>query len=327
MTRTRPLPGQSLALGRGPEFDRIRRIAGILGAEGAGLGDDCGLFRQGEEFIALSTDVSVEGVHFRRNWISPEEIGWRAAAAGLSDLAAEGAEPVGLLCAVTMPAASPEAELLQLMAGVGAAARASDSAILGGDLSAGPSWSVAVTVVGRTQAPVTRGSAEPGNGLWVTGQLGAARAALEAWLRGRAPSPGARTRFAHPEPRIPAGRWLARHGARAMIDLSDGLAGDAWHLAAASQIAVHIDLDSIPVSAETRDEAKWAGVTSQQFAAEGGEDYELLVSLPQRFDAADVFLRECGIPLTRIGEVAEGSGVRFLLSGRPIELQGFNHFG
>ncbi len=326
MTRARSLPGQTLALGPGVEFDRIRKIAGVLGPQGSGLGDDCGLFREGEEFIALSTDVSVEGVHFRREWISAEEVGWRATAAALSDLAAEAAEPIGLLCAVTAPAAAAERDLLQLMAGVGAAARAVGSNVLGGDLSTGPSWSVAVTVVGRTRAPVTRGGAEPGDGLWVTGRLGAARAALEGWRRGQEPLPGARARFAHPEPRIAAGRWLGRHGAHAMIDLSDGLGGDAGHLAAASQVAVEIDLNLIPIAPEVEEEARRVGVTAQQFAAEGGEDYELLVALPHRFNAADGFLRECGIPLTRIGEAAGGSGIRFLSSGQLIELQGFNHF-
>ena len=138
---TRGRPRQRLALGPGPEFDRIRKIAQVLGDQGTGLGDDCGLVREGEEFIAFSTDVSVEGVHFRRDWISPEEVGWRATAAALSDLAAEGAEPIGLLCAVTMPAKAAESELLQVMAGVGAEARSVRSTVLGGDLASGPAWS------------------------------------------------------------------------------------------------------------------------------------------------------------------------------------------
>ena len=320
-------PGQRLALGPGPEFDRIRKIAQVLGAQGAGLGDDCGLVREGEEFIAFSTDVSVEGVHFRRDWIGPEEVGWRATAAALSDLAAEGAEPIGLLCAVTMPATAVEAELLQVMAGVGAAARSVRSMVLGGDLASGPAWSVTVTVVGRTRAPVTRGGAEPGDRLWVTGSLGGARAALEAWRRGAVPPPGARARFAHPEPRIAAGRWLARHGARAMIDLSDGLGGDTWHVAAASGVALEIDLNAIPVAPDVPEEAGALGVPPEQFAAEGGEDYELLVALPARFDAMDLFVRECGIPLTRIGLATEGKGVTFRLAGHSFELHGFNHFG
>lgn len=327
MTGTGPPPGRLLALGPGPEFDRIREIARVLGPTGAGLGDDCGIFQQGEDFLALSTDVSVEGIHFRFDWIEPGEVGWRAAAAALSDLAAEGAEPIGLLCAVTLPAAAPESHLLALMAGVRDAAAASGSSVLGGDLASGPAWSVAVTVVGRTRAPVTRAGAEPGDRLWVTGTLGSARAALEAWRQQRTPLPGARARFAHPAPRIKAGIWLARHGARAMIDLSDGLAGDAPHLAAASQLGLIIDLDAIPVSTEAGQEAGRIGTPPPQFAAEGGEDYELLVALPPGFAAAEGFVRECGIPLTPIGEAVAGSGVRFLLSGHPIEMRGFNHFG
>jgi thiamine-monophosphate kinase len=298
----------------------------VLGAQGAGLGDDCGLIREGEEFFALSTDVSVEGIHFRPQWLRPEEVGWRATASALSDLAAEGAVPVGILCAVTMPARAPETHLLELMSGAGAAAKYAGTLVLGGDVSSGPVWSVAVTVVGRTRAPVTRGGAEPGDRVWVSGTLGGARAALEAWQRGEEPLPGARARFAHPEPRIAAGRWLARHGARAMIDLSDGLGGDAGHLAAASDVALEIDLALVPVAAEVTQEADRLGVAPQQFAAEGGEDFELLVALPPRFDAAGVFTQECGIGLTQIGAVKQGSGVTFRLAGRSLDLHGFDHF-
>jgi thiamine-monophosphate kinase len=319
-------PTQDLALGPGPEFDRIREIARVLGPQTPGLGDDCGLIREGEEFLALSTDVSVEGVHFRPEWIGPEEVGWRATASALSDLAAEGADAVGVLCAVTMPAQAPEKHLMQLMSGAGAAAKFAGAMILGGDLSSGPLWSVAVTVVGRTRAPVTRGGAAPGDLLWVSGTLGGARSALEAFRRGEAPLPGARARFAHPEPRIVAGRWLARHGAHAMLDLSDGLGGDAPHLAAASRVALEIDLESVPVATEVNEEAERLGVPPQRFAAEGGEDYELLVSLPPRFNAAQAFVQECGIGLTQIGTVGQGSGVRFVLSGRTLDLHGFNHF-
>jgi thiamine-monophosphate kinase len=319
-------PTQDLALGPGPEFDRIREIARVLGSRTAGLGDDCGLIREGEEFFALSTDVSVEGVHFRPEWIGPEEVGWRATAAALSDLAAEGAEAVGVLCAVTMPARAPEKHLMQLMSGAGAAAKFAGAMILGGDLSSGPLWSVAVTVVGRTRAPITRGGAAPGDRLWVSGTLGGARSALEAFRRGAAPLPGARARFAHPEPRITAGRWLARHGAHAMLDLSDGLGGDAPHMAAASRVALEINLDSVPIATEVSEEAERLGVPPQRFAAEGGEDYELLVALPPRFNAAQAFMHECGVGLTEIGTVGQGNGVRFMLGGRTLDLHGFNHF-
>ena len=326
MKHARRLPGTQ-ALGPGAEFDRIRKIIDVLGARAGALGDDCGLVEQQDGFLALSTDVSVEGVHFRLDWITFEEVGWRATAAAISDLAAEAADPIGVLCAVTMPLASSESQLLELMAGVGNAAAAVEARIVGGDLSSGPVWSVAVTVVGRTGRPITRNGAVAGDGLWVTGRLGGARAALNAWLAGRQPATGARYRFAHPEPRVTAGRWLAQHGATAMIDLSDGLAGDARHLAAASQLAVTIDLDSLPLAEEVRHEALLVGMPEAHFAAEGGEDYELLVALPGSFAAADAFVRDCGIPLTHIGEAASGSGVKFLLAGTPVELRGFSHFG
>jgi thiamine-monophosphate kinase len=165
-------------LGPGPDFDRIRGIVRLLGDRAAGLGDDCGLIREGDEFFALSTDVSVERVHFRLDWVALREVGWRATAAALSDLAAEGAEPVGLLSAVTMPSAAGQPELLELMSGVGAAAGFAHAPVLGGDLSTGPVWSLAITVVGRTRAPITRAGAQPGDRIWVTGALGGARAAL-----------------------------------------------------------------------------------------------------------------------------------------------------
>src|SRR5689334_10698787 len=109
----------TFSLGNGPEFDRIREIARVLGGSAARLGDDCALVRLGGETLALSTDVSVEGVHFRTDWLTFEEIGWRATAGALSDLAAEGAEPIGVLVALTVPAAASDADVTAVMAGVG----------------------------------------------------------------------------------------------------------------------------------------------------------------------------------------------------------------
>ena len=182
--------------------------------------------------------------------------------------------------AVTVPPSATEKALVALMRGVGEAGAAVGAPVLGGDLSAGPGWAVTVTVLGWAAVPVTRGGARPGDRLWVTGALGGARAALEAWRRGDAPADEARRVFARPEPRIAAGRWLAEHGARAMIDLSDGLGADAGHLAAASKVRIDLALEQVPVAGAAVAEARRAGVSVQQFAAEGGEDYELLVALP-----------------------------------------------
>lgn len=321
------VPG-AIALGPGKEFDRIRAVAAALGARAAGLGDDCALIAAGGVTLALSTDLTVEGVHFRREWLAWEEVGWRAAAAALSDLAAVGAEPVGLLAAVASPREAAESELTALMRGVGEAAAAAGALVLGGDLSSGPCWSVAMTVVGRADRAVRRSGARPGDGIWVTGALGGARAALESWRRGESPPPAARWAFAHPEPRLAAGLWLAARGARAMLDLSDGLGGDAPHLAAASGVALAIELDRLPVAETARAAAERAGAPPPRFAAEGGEDYELLAALPPEFGPADAeaFRRELGLELTRIGAAADGSGVRFVLDGKPIALGGFDHF-
>ncbi len=315
-----------LALGPGIEFDRIRRIVAELGSQGQGIGDDCALLPAGDGFLALSTDISVERVHFRLDWITLAEAGWKATAAALSDLAAEGAEPAGILCALTLPGKTPESDLLQVMSGVRDAAGSAGAPVLGGDLSSGRCWSLALTVIGRTTKPVTRGGAKPGDGVWVTGELGGSRAALEAWQRGDRPSSAARARFARPEPRIAAGQWLGARGARAMIDLSDGLAGDAGHLAAASGVAVEIDLDRVPVFPEVEPEARRLGLSPQQFAAEGGEDFELLVAMPSGFDQPERFAEQCDLPLTQVGRVTAGSGARFLQQGRSVTLKGFDHF-
>jgi thiamine-monophosphate kinase len=324
----RPAGPPSPALGPGAEFDRIRKIISELGSQAGGIGDDCALLQVGDSYLTISTDVSVEQVHFRLDWITLEEAGWRGTAAALSDLAAEGAEPVGLLSAVTVPAGAAESELLELMKGVRDAAALADAQVLGGDLSSGPCWSLTVTVIGRTATPVTRSGAQPGDSLWVTGSLGGSRAALEAWRRGEQPDSAARVRFAHPVPRIAAGRWLAGRAARAMIDLSDGLAGDAGHLAAASGVALEIDLERVPAAPEAAAEAGRLGISAQQFAAEGGEDFELLAAMPPGFDGAAQFAEWYNLVLTQVGRVLAGdTGVRFLQEGRPLALHGFNHFG
>ncbi|MEP6686873.1 MAG: thiamine-phosphate kinase [Gemmatimonadales bacterium] len=322
------VPPPASALGPGPEFDRIRRIAAALGPRGAGLGDDCAVLTPADSLLVASTDVSVEGVHFDRAWLSFEEIGWRAAAAALSDLAADGAEAAGVLAALTVPTAATDDDVASVMAGAGAAAAEAGAKVVGGDLSSGPVWSLGITVLGWASVPVTRAGARPGDGVWVTGTLGGARAALEAWLRGAEPDAEARRRFARPVPRLHAGRWLARHGAHAMLDLSDGLGSDAAHLAAASGVALTLDLARVPVAASAPPEATRLRLSPEQFAAESGEEYELLVALPESFGSEDAraFESVVGVPLTRVGDVRAGGGVQATLGGASVALAGFDHF-
>jgi thiamine-monophosphate kinase len=321
-------PPRAIRLGPGREFDRVRRILDRLGPVAQGVGDDCAIVPDGPGRLLVSVDLSIEGVHFRHDWLTLEEIGWRATAAALSDLAANGAATVGVLSSVGVPAVATDEELMALMSGVGAAAHAAGGTVLGGDLTASKRWVIDVTVIGRAARPVTREGAQPGDGLWVTGELGGARAALHAWLAGGAPHPAARTAFAHPVPRIGVGQALARAGAHAMLDLSDGLGGDAGHLAAASGVALEIDLGLVPVAATARLMAMHEEVSPPIFAAEGGEDYELLAALPAEFEAmaASALSGETGVALTRIGTVREGAGARFVLDSELVHLQGHDHF-
>jgi thiamine-monophosphate kinase len=317
-----------IPLGPGAEFDRIRRLVAALGPQAGPVGDDCAVLAWPGGALALSVDLAVEGVHFRRDWFSLREIGWRAAAAALSDLAAEAAAPVGLLTSLGLPAGTSEAELDELARGIGAAAEAAGTAVLGGDLSRADRLIVDVVAVGRAERPVSRAGARPGDGVWVSGMLGGARAALAALLAGREPDPQTRRALAHPVPRLALGLALGRAGARAMLDLSDGLGGDARHLAAASGVRLTIDLAALPLAPGIASEAAAAGLAPPVFAALGGEDYELLAALPPEFgrDQASAVARETGVPLTRIGEVAHGAGVAFRLDGAELPLMGYDHF-
>lgn len=318
----------STPLGPGPEFDRIRGIAEELAGRAGDIGDDAAVIPDGDGALVVSTDASVEGVHFRREWLSLEEIGWRAAAAALSDLAAMGARPVGVLAALAVPRDASPDDPAVVMRGVGAAAGSTGAAVIGGDLTSAASWVVTVTVIGRAERPVRRTGARPGDTLWVTGALGGARAALTAWGRGEQPAADARAAFARPEPRIEAGRWLANHGVHAMLDLSDGLAADVRHLAAASDLRLDIDLSRVPVSGAAVAPSLAASIEPSLFAAQGGEDYELLAALPDGFGEREVraFEAATGLALTQVGAAHRGIGVRFLLRGERVSLEGFDHF-
>jgi thiamine-monophosphate kinase len=308
---------EETALGPGREFDLVRVMMSRWGDRARGIGDDATVLSApaGEQLV-LSTDTSLEDVHFRREWLSAEEIGWRATVAALSDLAAMAASPLGILVALTLP---PEwiDDLGALAEGIGAAASAAGAPIVGGDLTSGERLTITTTVVGSAAAPLRRVGAEPGDTLWVTGQLGGPALAIEAWGQGRQPTPEARARFARPVPRIQEAQWLSRAGATAGIDISDGLGGDAAHLAAASRVRITIDADTLP-------RAPGADVSTAQ---RSGEEYELLVATRTPFDAS-AFQRDFGLSLTRIGTVDEGdAGVDLLIGGeRVASPAGYDHF-
>lgn len=327
-----------IPLGPGAEFDLIRRFYPVDTSAGAvlrlpdavrvGSGDDCAIVRG--EGIALSMDIAVEGVHFLREWLQPEEIGYRATAAALSDLAAVAATPIGVLASLAID----ESEFHiapRIMDGVRAAAAGARAVLLGGDMSrtAGPIVAD-IVVVGNALRPVLRRGAVAGDSLWVTGELGAAGAAVRAWKAGGAPEPAARLAFALPTPRIAEAIWLATRGAvDALIDISDGLAGDAGHLAAASAVRIILDAASVPihptVHAHTPDHEH-----ALRLALTGGEDYELCFAAPpgavERI--LDEFVDTFAVPLTCVGTVHSGAGVMLRANGTVAELpySGHDHF-
>jgi thiamine-monophosphate kinase len=263
------------------------------------IGDDAAVISAsgaGAQHIA-STDVSVEGVHFRRDWLTPQEIGYRATAAALSDLAAMAAEPVGILVALTLPDAWRD-NLDEIADGIGEAADRCSTQILGGDLSGGRDLSLAITVLGNAGRPLRRSGARAGDRVYVTGTLGGPSAALTAFLENKAPSREDRARFAYPVPRIREALWLANHGASSATDVSDGLAADLSNIAAASGVSISINLDRLLVV---------PGVSPTE-AAGSGEEYELVVTSPLGFDT-QAFSSEFDVPLTEIGAVEAGRPV------------------
>ncbi len=305
------------------ELTLIERLVAI-GWKGSravtlGPGDDAAILRGG---LAVSTDLMIEGVHFDFDWIAPDEAGFRAGAAALSDMAAMGAAPEGVLASLAVSGNPSLCEDLQR--GIRRAGDRVAVAVVGGDVSRSPGPAIVdVVAVGRVRRPCRRSGAEAGQAVWVSGALGGAAAAVAAWSAGEFPAPAARERFASPPNRVPLGVALRKQRlARAMIDVSDGLVRDAGQIAKASGAALRILEDAVPVDTDAGGDLN--------LALKGGEDYELMFTAPPDKEAAILDLgRELSVRLSRIGTIERGAGVvledregRSTIAGRG----GYDHF-
>jgi thiamine-monophosphate kinase len=303
----------------------IEAIGAVLGSRGGRIarwiGDDAAVVAVGGGAAVVSTDAMVEGVHFRLDWIGPADVGHRALAGALSDLAAMGAAPGEAYIALGVGGALDAAGALELVRGAEELAADCGVTVAGGDVVRSPFAFATVTVVGwalEVGAVVGRDGAVAGDIVGVTGSLGGAAAAM-ALLSGRGGSQGAGctdeliARYARPLPRLAEGQALAAVGVHAMIDLSDGLASDAALLAAASGVALEIDLDALPLA---------AGVADGAAAASGGEDYELcFCAAPAARGAIEAAVAD----VSWIGTVLAGSGVRFVDASGERVLAGYEH--
>jgi thiamine-monophosphate kinase len=307
------------------EFDVIRRLSGLLPPAPdeviVPIGDDCAVVRIGGKTWAAASDMLIEGRHFKE-WATPEEVGYKAVAVNASDVAAMGGIPRFVLVSGAAP--DPE-RALGVFAGVAEACREFGLYPLGGDTTGADAIVVDVAILGELEAaPVLRSGARPGHLLAVTGELGASAAgllALEGDVEGFERLKG---RLLRPRPRLGAGLAAARLGVGAIIDLSDGLASDVRHVCEASGVGCTVDLNLLPVSDDTRELAASLGRDPGMLAAGGGEDYELLVSAPERVlgDLAEAV----EVPVTVVGEVTE-SGIAFRRGDEAVgDLSGWDHF-
>lgn len=315
------------------ELDLIAAIEQVLTAPHDRVvrwtGDDAAVIRA-RPLAVTSIDTVVESVHFDRATHAAADIGHKALATALSDLAAMGAEAGEAFVALVLPGGLEQSEALELVGGIAELAEATGTAVAGGDVTSGEALSVTISVTGWADAEaelVGRDGAQPADVIGVTGELGGSAAGL-ALLGGasaaldESTAAALTTRHRRPQPRLQAGRALAAAGATAMIDLSDGLATDARHLAARSGVRLDLDLALLPLDAGVEAVASATGQDARAVAAAGGDDYELLFTLPEeRWDEA---AGGSGIRLTRLGRVAAGEGLG-LAGGDAAALRGYEH--
>ncbi|MGK2954715.1 MAG: thiamine-phosphate kinase [Solirubrobacterales bacterium] len=318
-------------------IDLLRSRSGSSDRLEVGIGDDAAVTVPGGS-TATSVDAIVDGVHFHRDWSPPEAIAHRAVATALSDLAAMAAAPGEVYVTLGLPPHTDAGFLTSLADGFIAATEVFGAVLAGGDTVGSPVLFAAVTVVGHASGPggfVLRSGASVDEVVAVTGELGGATAGL--WLLANG-SPGIEGldgptskaligRQLRPRPQLDSGLALARHGATAMVDVSDGLVQDLGHVAAASGVSLEIDARLVPVQPGVAAVEAGSGSSPGDMSLAGGEDYELALTIPEpALEAARQELETLGVRLTAIGRVAAGSGVRVVDEGGTRDSPaGFDH--
>ncbi len=309
------------------EFGFIERMRSWLPDTGAtvGMGDDAAVFDASGRIVA-STDALVEGVHFRSDWSSPSDIGFKAVSVNVSDIAAMGARPKWILLALCAPPETKEDVLRGLYEGIEEACAAYKTELVGGDTVRAPQLTLAVTSIGEIDGqPVKRSGAEVGDVLAVTGPLGRAAVGVNLLLsqdaKDASPEDAIACMAAHrrPHARVGVGTQLQAIGAHAAIDLSDGLGSDARRVCAATRVGIEIDIGRVPVAPEAQRIAASRGWDIERLVLGGGEDFELLVVLPRS--------QLEGTDWIEIGRVVD-DGLWLMRDGHSVPLpdDGYDHF-